>query len=68
MQPAKVACRTHHGTRLWALDAVKRLEIAREDAIGVDTVGTPAARGDVMQRHVDTLAAGEATSVPEEEV
>ena len=67
MPPAKVACRTHHGTSLWALEAVKRLEVAMEDAIVVETVGTPEAWGDVMQRSGATRAAGEATPVPEEE-
>jgi hypothetical protein len=48
MPPAKVACRTHQVTGLWALEAVKRLEVVREDAIVVETVGTPEAWVDVM--------------------
>jgi hypothetical protein len=59
---------THHVTGLWALEAVKRLEVAMEDAIVVETVGTPEVWVDVMQRYGDTLAAGEAKPVPEEEV
>jgi len=68
MPPAKVVCMTDHVTVLWALDSVKRLEVAREDAIVVETVCAPEAWVDVMQRYGDTLAAGEATPVPEEEV
>jgi hypothetical protein len=59
---------THHVTGLRALEAVKRLEVAMEDAIVVETVGTPEVWVDVMQRYGDTLAAGEAKPVPEEEV
>jgi hypothetical protein len=59
---------THNVTGLWTLEAVKRLEVAMEDYILADTVGTPEAWGDLMKRYVDTLAAGEATPVPEEEV
>jgi hypothetical protein len=59
---------THHVTGLWALDSVKRLEVAREDVIVVETVCTPEAWVDLMQRYGDTLAAGEAKPVPEEEV
>jgi hypothetical protein len=68
MPPAKVACMTHHVTGLWALEAVKRLEVTMEDAIVVETVGPPEVWVDVMQRYGDTLAAGEAKPVPEEEV
>ena len=39
-----------------------------EDFIVVETVGTPEAWTDWMQRYVDTLAAGEAKPVHEEEV
>jgi hypothetical protein len=59
---------THHVTGLWALEAVKRLEVTMEDAIVVETVGPPEVWVDVMQRYGDTLAAGEAKPVPEEEV
>ena len=59
---------THHGTGLWALEAVKRLEVAMEDDIVVETVDTPEAWADVMKRYGDTLAAGEAKPVHEEEV
>jgi len=59
---------THYGTGLWALEAVKRLEVAREDAMVVEAVCTPEAWGDVITREVDMLAAGEATPVAEEEV
>jgi hypothetical protein len=38
-----------------------------EDAIVVETVGTPEAWGAVRQRSGATRAAGEATPVPEEE-
>ncbi len=58
----------HHVAGLWALEAVKRLEVAMEDSIVVDTVGTPEAWADLMKRHGDTLAAGEAKPVHEEEV
>jgi hypothetical protein len=68
MLPAKVACLTHHGTGLWALAAVTRLEVAMADAVVVETVCTPEAWVDVMQRYGDTLAAGEAKPAPEEEV
>jgi hypothetical protein len=40
---------------------------AMEVSIGVDTVGTPEAWVDVMQRYGEMLAAGEATPVPKEE-
>ena len=59
---------THHVAGLWALEAVKRLEVAMEDAIVVETVGTPEAWTDFMKRYCDTLAAGEAKPVHEEEV
>ena len=39
-----------------------------EDARVVETVGTPEAWADFMKRYGDTLAAGEATPVHEEEV
>ena len=39
-----------------------------EDAIIVETVDTPEARTDLMLRYGDTLAAGEAQPVHEEEV
>ena len=38
------------------------------DAMVVETVWTPEAWADVMQWYGDTLAAGEAKPVPEEEV
>lgn len=57
---------THHV--LWALDAVKRLEVAMEDFIVVETVGTPESWADFMKRYCDILAAGEAKPVHEEEV
>ena len=59
---------THHVTSLWALEAVKRLEVTMEDAIVVETISTPEVWVDVMQRYGDTLAAGEAKLVPKEEV
>ena len=59
---------THHVAGLWALEAVKRLEVAMEDAIVVETVGPPEAWTDLMKRYCDTLAAGEATPAHEEEV
>ena len=59
---------THHITGLWALEAVKRLEAAMEDDIVVETVDTLEAWADLMKRYGDTLAAGEATPVHEEEV
>ena len=68
MPPSQVACMTHHVAGLGALAAVKRREVAMEDAMGVETVGTPEAWADLMKRYVDTLAAGEATPVPEEDV
>ena len=68
MPPAQVACLTHHVAGLWALEAVKRLEVAMEDAIVVEAVATPEAWADLIKRYCDTLAAGEATPVPEEEV
>jgi len=67
MPPSQVACMTHHVAGLWALEAVKRLEVAMEDAIVVETVGPPEAWADLMKRYGDTLAAGEATPVHEEE-
>jgi hypothetical protein len=33
----------NHVTGLWALEAVKRLEVPREGAIGVESVETPEA-------------------------
>jgi len=59
---------THHVASLWALEAVKRLEVAMEEAIVMETVGTPEAWADCMKRYGDTLATGEATPVHEEEV
>jgi hypothetical protein len=59
---------TYHITGLWALDAVKRLQGARENFLVVETVCIPKAWGALMQRYGNTLAAGEATPVPEEEV
>ncbi len=59
---------THHITGLWALEAVKRLEAAMEDDIVVETVDTLEAWADLMKRYGDTLAAGEAKPVHEEEV
>ena len=59
---------THHGTSLWALDAVKRLEVAMADASVEETVCPPEAWGDVVKRYGDTLAVDEAQPVPEEEV
>jgi hypothetical protein len=59
---------THHITGLWALEAVKRLKVAMEDDIVVETVDTPEAWADLMKRYGDTLAAGEAKPVHEEEV
>lgn len=59
---------THHITGLWALEAVKRLEVAMEDDIVVETVDTLEAWADLMKRYGDTLAAGEAKPVHEEEV
>ena len=53
---------------LWALDVVKRPEVATEDAIVVETVGTSEVWADFMKRYSDTLAAGEAKPVSEEEV
>ena len=41
---------THHVAGLWALEAVKRLEVAMEDAIVVETVGPPEAWAEVMKR------------------
>jgi hypothetical protein len=32
MPLSQVACMTHHVTGLWALEAVKRLEVAMEDS------------------------------------
>ena len=58
---------TDHVAGLWALAAVKRLEVAMEDAIVMETVGTPRAWADFMKQYCDTFAAGEATPVPEEE-
>jgi hypothetical protein len=68
MPPEKVACMTHNVTGLWALEAVKRLEVAIGDPFLVDTVCTSKAWVDVMKRYFDTLAAGEVKPVPEEEV
>jgi hypothetical protein len=59
---------THHVTGLWALDSVERPQAARENFLVVETVCTPKAWVALMQRYGDTLAAGEATPVPEEEV
>ena len=59
---------THHITGLWALEAVKRLEAAMEDDIVVETLDTLEAWADLMKRYGDTLAAGEAKPVHEEEV
>jgi hypothetical protein len=59
---------THTVTGLWAPGAAKRLEVALEDAMCVETVGTPEAWVDLMKRYVDTRAAGEVKPVPEEEV
>jgi len=50
MPPSQVACMTHHVTGLWVLAAVKRLEVAMEDASVVETVGTPEAWAEVMKR------------------
>jgi hypothetical protein len=44
------------------------LEVALEDVMCVETVGTPEAWVDLMKRYVDTRAAGEVKPVPEEEV
>jgi len=59
---------THNVTGLWTLEAVKRLEVAMEDYILADTVGTPEAWANFMKRYGDTLAAGGAKPVHEEEV
>jgi hypothetical protein len=59
---------THHVAGLWALEAVTRLEVAMDDAMFVDTVWTPETWVALMKRSCDTLAAGEAKPVPEEEV
>ena len=40
MPPSQVACMTYHVADLWALAAVKCLEVAMEDVIVVETVGT----------------------------
>ena len=58
---------THHVAGLGGLEAVRRLEVAMEDSIIVEAVGIPEAWADCMQRYVDTLAAGEAKPVHEEE-
>ena len=58
---------THHVAGLRALAAVRRQEAVMEDSMVVETVATPEAWADCMQRYVDTLAAGEAKPVPEEE-
>jgi len=58
----------HHVAGLWALAVVKCLEVAMEDVIIVETVGTPEVWADLMKRYSDTLAAGEVQPVPEEEV
>jgi hypothetical protein len=68
MPPSQVACRAHHVAGLLALAAVKCLEVAMEDVIVVETVGSPEARADFMKRYGEILAAGEAQPVPEEEV
>jgi hypothetical protein len=68
MPPSQVACMTYHVADLWALAAVRCLEVAMEDVIVVETVGTPEAWADFMKRYGETLAADEAQHVPEEEV
>jgi hypothetical protein len=55
-------------TVLWAPEAVKRLEVAIEGTVFVDTVCTPEAWIGMMKRYVERLAADEAEPVPEEEV
>jgi len=52
---------------LWACEAVKRLEVAMEDAIVVETGGTPEG-ADFMKWYGAILAAGDAKPVHEEEV
>jgi hypothetical protein len=59
---------THNVAGMWAPEAIKRLEVAMEDAIVVETVGTPEAWANFMKRYGDTLAAGGAKPVHEEEV
>ena len=68
MPPSQVTCMTHHVAGLWALEAVTRLGVAMGDAMFVDTVWTPEAWVDLMKQSCDTLAAGEAKPMPEEEV
>jgi hypothetical protein len=56
-----------HVATLWALEAVKRLEVAMEDAIVVETISIPEVWADFVKRYCDILATGEAKSVHEEE-